>query len=182
MLLITVIATALGALVARSLYADHAPLPPAAIEPSPTSVPPSEQPGSPKVEGTVDATAHPLYSTLHGLLQRFFDAINTKDYAAWAATVTEQRQEDQPEKAWQDAYKTTRDGSIVVYRIETGEDDTARALLRFTSIQDPANAPPELHAPCIQWNVVWFFAKENGEWKLASGATSALPQHETCPN
>jgi hypothetical protein len=186
-LLITVIATALGALVARSLYADQPPQTPSAIEPSPSSVPRDKQPGSSDVQGTTDAVAHPLYNTLHGLLQQYFKAINTKDYAAWSATVTAGRRETQPEKVWQNDYKTTRDGNIIIYRIETsgGEHsggDTAQILMHFTSTQDPADAPPELPVDCIDWNVVWSFALEKGEWKLASGSTSASPQHDPCPS
>jgi hypothetical protein len=179
-LLITVIATALGALVARSLYADQPPPPPAAVEPSPSAVPPSEQPGPADVQGTADATSHPLYKTLQPLLQRNFDAINAKDYAAWAATVTAARQEAQPKDKWDIDYKTTRDGSIVIYRIEAGGDATARVLLQFTSTQSLEQAPEELPAECIHWNVVWAFAKQKGEWKLAAGSTSASPQHEAC--
>ncbi|MFL6123059.1 hypothetical protein [Actinophytocola sp.] len=179
-LLITVIATALGALVARSVYADQ-PLPPAAVRPSTSSVPPSEQPGPPAVQGYADATAHPLYNTLHGLLQRYFDAINTKDYAAWSATVTTARRQAQPEEDWRTAYKTTRDGSITVYRIETAGADAAQVLLHFTSTQDPQDGPPEMPVGCIEWNVVWAFAKEKGEWRLAIGPSSASPQHTPCP-
>lgn len=179
-LLITVIATALGALVARSVYADQTVTLPPAIEQSPSSVPPSEQPGPADVKGTTDATTHPLYRTVQPLLQRYFDAINSRNYEAWASTVTQERREAQPEPNWQGDYSTTRDGSIIVYRIEASGDGTARVLLQFTSTQDQADAPQELPVTCIQWNVVWAFAKERGEWKLAAGSTSASPQHEAC--
>jgi hypothetical protein len=179
-LLITVIATATGALVARSLYQDQPPAQPAAVEPSPSSVAPNEQPGSPKVQGTADATAHPLFNTLQPLLQRYFDAINAKNYKDWSETVTSDRIEETPEEIWYRDYRTTRDGNIIVYRIETGGDDTARVLLQFTSTQDPKDAPQELPEACIRWNLVWPFAKEGGEWKLAAGETSSSPQHEAC--
>jgi len=184
-LLITVIATALGALVARSVYADQ-PQSPAAIQPSPSSSPPvprAEQPGSAEVKGTTDAVAHPLYVTVDKLLQQYFNAINAKDYAAWSTTVTAARRKIQVEDDWRRDYKSTRDGSIVVYRIETDAGgDTARVLLHFTSTQDPADAPPELPVDCIDWNVVWPFAMDHGEWRLANGATSAFPQTAACPN
>ncbi|HEX6356570.1 hypothetical protein [Actinophytocola sp.] len=180
-LLITVIATALGALVARSLYKEPPPSPPAAVEPSPSVVPLSEQPGSAEVQGTVDATTHPLFNTLQSLLQRYFDAINEKDYDGWSTTVTNERLRTTPEKQWRIDYRSTRDGSIVIYRIEATGDDTARVLLRFTSIQHEDDAPPELRAPCINWNVVWLLAKDRNEWKLAGGPTSKNPQTERCP-
>lgn len=179
-LLITVIATALGALVARSLYTDQPPARPAAVDPAPSSRPLREQPGPPEVKGTADATTHPMYGTVRPLLQRYFDAINAKDYDSWASTVTAQRREAQPEDVWTKDYSTTRDGSIVVYRIENGGPDTARVLLQFTSTQDEANAPSELPVSCIHWNVVWVMAKERDEWKLSAGKTSASPQHEPC--
>jgi hypothetical protein len=171
-LLITVIATALGALVARGLYTDPDPQTPAAVEPSPSSVPLSDQPGSPEVQGTADATTHPLYNRLRPLLQKYFDAINKKDYTSWAETVTDERRTKTPEDRWRTDYSTTRDGSIIVYRIETGAEETVRVLVQFTSTQDAQNAPEDLKVPCIHWNVVWPFAKEKGEWRLAQGSSS----------
>lgn len=180
-LLITVIATALGGLLTRDLYADTAPPAPAPVLPGPpSSLPPSEQPGPVNVQGTLDATAHPLYETFRSLLQNYFEAINSKDYERWTSTVTSKRRKDAPEEDWQTDYRTTKDGSIVLYRIESGADDTARVLLEFTSTQGIKEAPAELPVPCIHWNVVWAFAKENGEWRLATGAASASPQHEEC--
>ncbi len=180
-LLITVIATALGGLLTRDLYADSAPATPAPVLPgTPSSIPPSQQPGPVNVQGTLDATTHPLYETFRGLLQNYFEAINLKDYQRWADTVTEERLTSQPEEKWQADYSTTQDGSIVLYRIESGADDTARVLLRFTSTQSLDKAPPELQVECIQWSVVWAFARHSGEWKLAAGSASASPQHEEC--
>jgi len=180
-LLITVIATALGGLLTRDLYADSAPSAPAPVLPGPpSSIPPSQQPGPVTVQGTLDATAHPLYETFRGLLQNYFEAINLKDYKRWAGTVTDERLTSQPEEEWQADYSTTQDGSIVLYRIESDADDTARVLLQFTSTQAPEKGPPELRVGCIHWNVVWAFARNGGEWKLAAGSASASPQHEEC--
>jgi hypothetical protein len=178
-LLITVIATALGALVARSLYAKP-PAPPTAIEPSQSSVPMDEQPGSSEVQGTADATAHPLYNTLRPLLQQYFDAINTKDFESWTEVVTAERVEQTKVDKWYDDYRTTHDGSIVIYRIEASGDGNAQVMLQFVSVQDPKNAPSEFPERCIRWNLVWPFAKERGKWKLAAGVASATPQHEAC--
>jgi hypothetical protein len=178
-LLITVIATAVGALFARTWYADTTPDTPPAVLPT-TSVPQDEQPGTRDVNGTPDATAHPLYQTVRVLLQRYFDAINDKDYASWQRTVISERVQRQPEEKWRNDYRTTRDGSVVIFRIELGEDDTARVLMTFTSVQDPADAPQELPAACIRWNVVFPLVREDDGWKLDSSPASASPQHERC--
>lgn len=179
-LLITVIATALGALVARSVYAEQPPPTPTAIVPSTSSVPPDEQPGPADVQGTTDATTHPLFATLQPLLQHYFDAINAKDYASWKEVVSSDRIKETDEKTFQNDYRTTRDGTIVIYRIEARGDGNALVMLQFASTQDRADAPPNFPEPCIRWNLVWPFTQQRGVWKLAAGTTSASPQYEKC--
>ncbi|MGB3441157.1 MAG: hypothetical protein WBA97_20600 [Actinophytocola sp.] len=180
-LLITVIATALGGLLARDLYSEPpAAPPPTVVATSETERPPSEQPGPATVKGTADAVAHPLYRTLRPLLLTYFEAINAQDYERWTSVVTDERQTNQPKRTWLDQYRTTKDGNIVMHRIEARGDGTARVLLTFTSTQDVADAPSELPHSCIHWNVVWAFAVEAGEWKLAAGPASGFPQHEPC--
>lgn len=179
--LITVIATAVGGLLARTWYEDPGPATPDPVVPSSTSLPPGEQPGSKDVRGTPDATVHPLYQTVRGLLQRYFDAINERDYVAWQSTVISERVERQPEEKWRADYKSTEDGSIVIFRIEQGDEDTARVLMTFTSVQDPADAPQELPVECIHWNVVFPLILEEDDWKLDASPASAAPQHEPCP-
>jgi hypothetical protein len=180
-LLITVIATALGGLLARDLYSEpSSPSPTTVVVTSPSAGPPEEQPGPATVRGTVDAVAHPLYETLRELLQTYFEAVNTKDYARWSSVVTYERQRRQPEQMWQNEYGTTKDGNIVMHRVEARGDGTARVLLTFTSTQAIDDAPEELPEPCIHWNVVWAFSTEDGDWKLTTGLTSVTPQHEAC--
>lgn len=178
-LLITVIATAVGGLLARTWYEDPGPGTPEAVVPSST-LPSGDKPGSKQVQATTDAFGHPLFNTVRELLQRYFDSINNKDYEAWQSTVISERVERQPEKKWQADYRSTQDGSIVIYRIELGEDDTARVLLTFRSTQDPADAPQELPVPCIEWSVVFPLIFEDDGWKLDSSPASASPQHERC--
>jgi hypothetical protein len=180
-LLITVIATALGGLLARDLYSEPSAPPPATVVATSQSPgPPEQQPGPPTVRGTADAVAHPLYRTLRDLLQTYFDAVNAKDYARWSSAVTYERQTNQPEQKWQDEYRSTKDGNIVMHRVEARGDGTARVLLTFTSTQAETDAPQELPEPCIHWNVVWAFSTEDGDWRLAAGPASATPQHEAC--
>jgi hypothetical protein len=179
-LLITVIATALGGLLARALYAEPPASPPPAVVATSPSVAPGKQPGPAVVRGTADAVAHPLYRTLQPLLQVYFEAVNAKDYARWATVVSAERQANQPEEMWLKDYRTTKDGNIVMHRIEARGDGTARVLLTFTSTQDVADAPGELPYGCIHWNVVWAFSTEDGAWKLAAGPSAAVPQHEAC--
>ncbi|SDC59577.1 hypothetical protein SAMN05216174_10353 [Actinokineospora iranica] len=174
------IVTAAAGMLARDLYAAPDRPPPAPILPSESALPASAQPGPRDVRATQDATQHPLYETVRQLLQTYFDAINGKNYARWKTTVTDDRVKDMPEATWRAAYRSTQDGSIVVYRIETGPVNSARVLLRFVSKQDVADAPLELPVDCIRWNVIFPLAYTGGEWRLDAGPTAASPQHDRC--
>jgi len=127
-----------------------------------------------------DASAHPLYETMRGLLQTYFNAINGRRYELWRTVVSTRRAKLQPEKDWLAAYHSTHDGSIVVYRIESSPTGTAKILLTFTSVQNPADAPLELPEKCIHWKIVFPVDLEDGAWKLDSGPASSVPQHEKC--
>jgi hypothetical protein len=177
--LFVAIATAAGALVARPLYTQPGASP-AAVLPNEDPIPPGQQPGDRTVAATKDAAEHPLYEEIHQALQTFFDAVNTRDYNRWLTVVTKNRATKELEPAWRRNYRSTQDGSIVVHRIETGPDDTARVLLSFTSVQDPKDAPVELAEPCIRWRLVWPFVFENDAWKLDAGVTNTAPQHDRC--
>lgn len=177
--LVVMIATAVGALAARQLYATPTDSSPAAVLPSEHRLAPDEQPGDRTVAGTIEATAHPLYDTVRQVLQTFFDAINDKRYDQWRTAVS-RNLGNITEGQWRADYRSTKDGSIVVRRIETGPANTARVLLSFTSVQDPENSPGELGAPCIHWRLVLPFTVENGTWKVDTGLTNAAPQHEAC--
>jgi hypothetical protein len=178
--LIAIIVTIAGGLAARVIYARPVETGAAAVVPVQQSLAPSEQPGDPTVMATKDARDHPLYETVKQLLQTYFDSINSKDYNRWQTVVSAQRAKKQPERDWRTAYRTTRDGSIVILRIESSPADVARVLLAFTSVQDPRDGPPEMPEPCIHWRLVFPLALESGSWKLDSGLTSSASQHDKC--
>ena len=179
--LVAVIVTAAAGIVARAVYTRPVESTAGAVgAPPQTPLPLADQPGDTTVVATTDAAAHPLYEAMRALLQAHFDAINSRDYDLWRSAVSARRAKGQPEKEWRIAFRTTRDGSIVIYRIESGPAGTAKILLSFTSVQDPRDAPLELPVGCIHWRVVFPVTYEEGVWKLDSGQTNTAPQHEAC--
>lgn len=121
-----------------------------------------------------------MHDAVLSLLQAYFDAINAKNYDAWRDTVTSQRLASTSRAEWLHNYHTTRDGSIVVYRIESGGVAALRVLLSFVSTQDPGAAPPDFPHTCIRWRVVFPLTLEGAGWKLDAGPTGASPQHDAC--
>lgn len=179
MLLLAVIATAVGGLLARQVYEKPVATVPSVVQP-PSSVPEADQPGSSTVIGTDEAVRHPLYKDIRSVLQTNFDAINANDYDLWRQVVTDERAETMSRELWHTDFATSRDGTIVIYRIEVRGEAEAVVLLKFTSTQAPEKAPSELPVGCILWNVVYPMVEEDGEWKLGTGKTSSTPLHEAC--
>jgi len=117
--------------------------------------PPAEGVGSSTVELSADAAAHPMGDAVRATTQRHFDAINAKDYAAWTFTVVPERVKEQPEAVWRKGYRSTKDGTIQVARIDRLGPDRLLMLVYFVSIQEPADAPPNLRAPRICWRAAF---------------------------
>ncbi|NUT52483.1 MAG: hypothetical protein HOV94_35125 [Saccharothrix sp.] len=144
------------------------------------SVPRSAQPGSGTVQLSVDAAQHPDGEQVREVLQRFFDAINAHDYEQWARTVTSHRVGQTPKSRWLSDYESSRDGSILVHRIESVSPTRLRVMMTFTSTQDVAKAPADLQADCIHWRVVYPFQEERGALRVDLGTEGSTSQFTAC--
>ncbi|MDQ4092763.1 MAG: hypothetical protein M3143_04965 [Actinomycetota bacterium] len=130
-------------------------------------------PGPTTVTLVEDVVVHPDADRVRRVLQKYFDAINAGDYKLWRNTVTPQHARDTGEAAWRDQYRSTLDGSIVLHRLEPRAGGGLVALLSFTSLQDPADAPPELPVRCLRWWVSYPLIGEAQELRLSPDPPSA---------
>ncbi|QQQ77785.1 hypothetical protein IOD16_04600 [Saccharothrix sp. 6-C] len=144
------------------------------------SVPRSAQPGSGAVQLSVDAAQHPDGQRVREVLQQFFDAINDHDYEQWAKTVTAHRVGQTPRSRWLSDYESSRDGSILVHRIESVSESRLRVLMTFTSTQDVVKAPAELQADCIHWRVVYPLQVDRGTLRVDLGTEGSTSQFTAC--
>jgi hypothetical protein len=145
-----------------------------------SSVPRSAQPGSGTVQLSIDASQHPDGQRVRAVLQQFFDAINNHDYDQWAKTVTAHRVSQTPMSRWMSDYESSRDGTILVHRIESITPTRLRVLMTFTSTQDVAKAPAELQADCIHWRVVYPLQEERGALRVDLGTEGSTSQFSPC--
>lgn len=178
-LLAVVVALAAG-LLARGLYVRSTKVATPPPTSSTASPPPDKQPGSRVVSMSTDAAAHPDGPAIRQALQAYFNAINDGAYSDWLNVVATDRAEDKTRAQFEENYRSTKDGSVNVYRIARAGPGQLRVLLSFTSVQDPNDAPSDFPRGCIRWRVVYPFTLENGRWKLDSGQAGASPQHDEC--
>lgn len=148
----------------------------------PTTTPPitpDEQPGPWTVRLAAGAVDHPQREEVQVLLQEHFDAINLGDYRRWTTTVVDERVAATPGQAWRDEYRTTTDGSIRVVRLEPRLGGGLLALLTFTSVQDPADAPSDAEFGCLRWRVTYPVVTESGQQRLGR-AEPGTSLYEPC--
>lgn len=131
------------------------------------------QPGPATVEVLREVAAHPDGGRVRAVLQDHFNAINQGDYDLWTTTVTARRAANTARSVWQQQYRSTLDGSIVVHRLEDRPGGGHVALISFTSVQDPADAPPDMPVECLRWRVSYPLVQEAGQWRLAPAAPNA---------
>ncbi|SFO86388.1 hypothetical protein SAMN05421810_101228 [Amycolatopsis arida] len=181
--LVVVVSLAVGGgLLARELYRPpEQPVDAVIATPTSTPLPPDQQPGSPMVRLARGAATHPEGEPVRRLLQAYFDAINGRNYERWKTTVTVERVAVKPKREWLTEYRSTRDGNILVYRIETAPQGRLQVLVAFTSTQDVADAPPGLPATCVHWRLALPVLREGGQWKLDTVPAGTTPEREPCP-
>ncbi|PRY34094.1 hypothetical protein [Umezawaea tangerina] len=177
-------ASVAGGFLARDLY--QRPASPGASGTAPStsstssSVPRSNQPGDPAVTLSVDASFHPDGTRVKEVLQRYFDAINSRDFQTWRTVVTKDFSRPFTEAKWQRDYDSTTDGTVMVQRIEAASTDRLRVMISFISVQDPTKAPVELPEDCIRWHVVYPLRNEDDSLRVDTGPEGYTPQFEAC--
>ncbi len=126
------------------------------------------QAGSAVVELSADARAYPGAAAVRALLHTYFDAVNSRDYPRWATTVVPDLAARQPETTWASDLAGTRDGTILVSRIE--EADAGGGLLVLVSFATvaPVQNAADLPAGRSCWNASYSLVQEDGSLRLDS--------------
>ena len=170
-----------GGLLLRELYR------PVTVE-QPNTAPPlpesstlsrAEQPGPGSAVLSPDALAHPQSQAVNTLIQNYFDAINGRDYAKWSAAVSAERRQTKSRSDWLADYRSTKDGSILVYRIETLSPGQLRVLVAFTSTQDLADAPLGFPETCVRWRLILPVVPEENRLRV-DVTLPGTPEREKC--
>ncbi|MBB5957881.1 hypothetical protein FHS29_004476 [Saccharothrix tamanrassetensis] len=151
-----------------------------AVPSASSPVPRGSQPGSPTVQLSIDAALHPDGERVREALQSYFDAINAQDYDRWTRTVTAERVNRTPRVRWESDYESSRNGTVLVHRVEYVTPTRLRVLMTFVSTQDVAKAPADLQTDCISWRVVYPLQAEAGALRVDFGPEGSSSQSAAC--
>ncbi len=172
-----------GGLLARELY--RQPDRPADDTSVALSTPSPSSSGAPAAGGddvrmTDDAKRHPQGDAVRRVLQKYFAAINSKQYQQWVAVVTDERAAGQSQSDWRKGVRTTKDSDALVYRIERSSGNSLRVLVGFTSRQNVEDAPLFFREPCIKWRLVMPMVLDGTTLKVDAVDGGPPPEHEKC--
>lgn len=112
------------------------------------------------------AADDPQAAEIRDLLQRHFDAINTRDYELWASTVTKEQSAALRPERWLKEYSTTSDSEVSVIVID---NNPRQVQLTFRSRQAPELAPDK-KSDCVIWSVIFPLATVDGELRIGPSA------------
>jgi hypothetical protein len=180
---VVVLVTAVSAVVAHGLYGRAPVAAPIRVATGTSSaVPSSVEPGSDVVSVTPGVLRDPEHAAVQRVLQDYFDAINERRYDEWRSVVTSAMANQKSRQAFLAGYESTRDGSVLVYRVDRALDGSLRVLLRFHSTQSPADAPADHQSGCLVWQVVWplTWDSRDQQWQVDAGPTATSPQVSDC--
>jgi len=156
------------------------------------AVPPSSAPTSPSAPaGSVPASAPPaglaslapaaaLYpgaSAIEAVVNRYFQAINGRDYAAYQATQSPGIAMSQSQ--FQAGFASTRDSDVLITGITTMPGGQPAADVTFTSRQQPQDGPEG--ESCTNWHVTMYFDGSAGTYTIGAPPNGYKASYQACP-
>ncbi|MEJ2862201.1 hypothetical protein [Actinomycetospora flava] len=120
--------------------------------------------GPPAVVLSPAAAVHPESGAVRDVLQRWTDARNAGDLAAYRGTLVPEARIDPT--AFADAARTQKVGSVVVRRIDPVAGGELVVPLGYVTTQDPAVAPPDVRVPRLCWQISAVVETSGGQPRL----------------
>jgi hypothetical protein len=151
-----------------------------ASSPASASAPAGSAPASaPPADLATLAPAAALYPgavAIEKVINRYFQAINSRDYAAYLTTQS-------PDNAmtasqFQAGFKSTRDSGVLITGITSGFDGRPAADVTFTSRQQPHDGPDG--ESCTNWHVTMYFDGSAGTYTIGAPPNGYKAAYQAC--
>jgi len=122
------------------------------------------------------AALYPGASAIEGVINRYFRAINGRDYAAYQATQSPGNA--MTESQFRAGFESTRDSDVLITGITTGPDGRQAADVTFTSRQQPQDGPDG--ESCTNWRVTMYFDGSAGTYTIGAPPNGYKASYQAC--
>ena len=125
---------------------------------------------------TPAAALYPGASAIAGVINRYFQAINSRDYAAYRAT--QSPGSAMTAQQFQAGFESTRDSNVLITSITTMPDGSPAADVTFTSQQQPRDGPEG--ESCTNWHVTMYFDVNAGTYTIGVPPNGYKAAYQAC--
>jgi hypothetical protein len=179
-LVIVVAAAAAGAgtwyAVGRAPAATAPASPSAPAGSGPASSGPASAPPAGLASLAPAAALYPGAGAIEAVVNRYFQAINGRDYAAYQATQSPGIAMTEPQ--FQAGFKSTRDSNVLITGITTMPGGQPAADVTFTSRQQPQDGPDG--ESCTNWHVTMYFDGGAGTYAVGAPPNGYKAAYQAC--
>ena len=127
---------------------------------------------------TPSAALYPGASAIEAVINRYFQAINGRDYAAYRATQSPDNAMTAPQ--FQAGFESTRDSDVLITGITTMPDGSPAADVTFASQQQPQDGPDG--ESCTNWHVTMYFDGSAGTYTIGAPPNGYKASYQACPS
>ena len=125
---------------------------------------------------TPSAALYPGASAIEAVINRYFQAINGRDYAAYRATQSPGNAMTAPQ--FQAGFESTRDSDVLITGITTMPDGSPAADVTFASQQQPQDGPDG--ESCTNWHVTMYFDGSAGTYTIGASPNGYKASYQAC--
>jgi hypothetical protein len=122
------------------------------------------------------AALYPGASAIEGVINRYFQAINGRDYAAYQATQSPGYA--MTASQFQTGFESTRDSDVLITGISSGPDGRPAVNVTFTSRQQPNDGPEG--ESCTNWRVMMFLDGSAGAYTIGAPLNGYKAAYQAC--
>jgi hypothetical protein len=114
------------------------------------------------------------------LLEHYFAAINTHDYAAYSSLLDAQMRGQNSRSQFDSGYATTHDSAETLTSISSTSGGVLAATVSFTSHQSPADSIN--NSSCTAWTINLYLEPQgDGSYLIGAPPAGYRPSHQDCP-
>jgi hypothetical protein len=142
----------------------------------PASIPPASAPPAGLTSLAPAAALYPGASAIEAVINRYFQAINSRDFAAYQAT--QSPGVAMTASQFQAGFGSTQDSDVLITGITTMPGGQPAADVTFTSRQQPQDGPEG--ESCTNWHVTMYFDGSAGTYSIEAPPNGYKAAYRAC--